>query len=233
MFHSGGKLLCGNARSDTTDFIESGSSKAKRNLLCSSEPRCRCSPERAMGACTRFADGGRRQLQAARRGRTDELNSREAQEDLDALQNSLLHRKSSKWIARSTRKTLKDHSPFSLPEPVQPNSPMPREPDLNDQHFQPVLNLVTRLIPPIRDKERARMCKPSLQGARQLWLNARAETEQRNKGQLQELADAIRLGKQPRQRGWRTVASVMPRSTNPSRHVDRRPEAIANTARWC
>jgi restriction system protein len=114
--------------------------------------------------------------------------TREAQEELDGLDHLLTgvlevdH--TIDW------EQLKDRSPFPSAEPVRPKEePAPREPDISDPQFQPVLNFVTRIIPPIRDKEHSRV-RGLFQRARQSWLDAKTAAERRNKQHLQEFANA-------------------------------------------
>lgn len=151
--------------------------------------------------------------------------SKEAQEDIDRLESLLTNvlevHHAIDW------EQLKDHSAFSIPEPVRPkDNPIPSEPCLSDQQFQPVLNFITRLIPPIRDKEQARV-KAVFQSARQSWLNARAETERRNKERLQEFANAHAAWEASKAE-WQEERRKRNAAIDESKHayLDRRPESI-------
>ena len=85
---------------------------------------------------------------------------------------------------------LKDRSPFPVPEPTPAKDiAVPKEPIISDVEFQPKLNFVTRLIPPIRDKEEART-KQFFQYARKVWLDSKTETERRNKELHQQFEKA-------------------------------------------
>ena len=113
--------------------------------------------------------------------------SAEAQQELDSLErllaSALEEDHTIDW------EQLKDHSPFPVAEPTRPkDEPVPREPDRRDPQFQPVLNFVTRLIPPIREKENSRVSN-LFQAARQSWLAAKSAVEKRNSEHLQEFAN--------------------------------------------
>lgn len=169
------------------------------------------------------------QFEAAQAKETNKQNaaerSIEAQEDLDGLESLLTNVLEADHTIDWEQ--LKDHSPFTSPEPVRPkDSPTPREPDLNDQQFQPVLNFITRMIPPIRDKEQARV-KGLFQGARQSWLNARAETERRNKEHVQEFANAHAAWEASKAE-WQEDRRKRNAAIDESKqaYLDRRPESI-------
>jgi restriction system protein len=132
------------------------------------------------------------QLTAARAKETNKQTAaertREAQEALRALEslltNVLEEDHSIDW------EQLKDHSPFSEPEPARPKEiPVPRAPDAAEMQFQPRLNFLTRLIPPIRDKEQARVAR-LFQDAHRAWLSSKAEIERQNREQLQHFENA-------------------------------------------
>ncbi len=53
---------------------------------------------------------------------------------------------------------LVDKSEYTVPKPTRPEEePIPREPDFNDPEFRVQLNFLTRIIPSVRDKEKARV----------------------------------------------------------------------------
>jgi restriction system protein len=151
--------------------------------------------------------------------------STEAQEELDGLERLLTSvlevDHTIEW------EQLKDRSPFPSAEPVQPKEePAPREPDISDPQFQPVLNFITRLIPPIRDKEHSRV-RGLFQSARQSWLDARSAAERQNKQQLQEFANAHaawEASKAEWQEDRRKRTAAIDESKQA--YLDRRPESI-------
>jgi restriction system protein len=169
------------------------------------------------------------QLKAAHAKETNKQTaaerSREAQEALDALETLLTNILEVDHTINWEK--LKDHSPFPVPEPVRSKDiPVPREPDVNDEQFQPRLNFITRLIPPIRDKEQARVTR-IFYGARQAWLSAKAETERRNKEQLQQFEKA-RTAREETKAGWLEDRRKRDAALDESRqaYFDRRPESI-------
>lgn len=85
---------------------------------------------------------------------------------------------------------LKDSSSFPLKPPIAPpDKPTPREPDISDPAFRANLNFLTRLIPPIRDKESARV-KNAFVEARRAWLSDKADVERCNREQANAVAEA-------------------------------------------
>jgi restriction system protein len=151
--------------------------------------------------------------------------SREAREELDGLEHLLTSvlevDHTIEW------EQLKDRSPFPSAEPVPPKEePAPKEPDIGDPQFQPVLNFITRLIPPIRDKEHSRV-RGLFQGARQSWLDARAGAERRNKQHLQEFANARSVWEATNGE-WEEDRRKRNAAIDESKHayLDRRPESI-------
>ena len=169
------------------------------------------------------------QLKAAQAKETNKQTaaerSREAQEELDGLEHLLTSvlevDHAIDW------EQLKDRSPFSSPEPVRPKEELaPREPAISDPQFQPVLNFITRLIPPIRDKEHSRVSS-LFQSARQSWLGARAEAERRNKQHLQEFANAHTAWEASKAE-WQEDRRKRNAAIDESKqaYLDRRPESI-------
>jgi restriction system protein len=151
--------------------------------------------------------------------------TREAMEALDAL-GSLLgsileedHRVN--W------ENLKDRSQLPVPEPTRANDiPAPKEPDINEMQFRPRLNFITRLIPSIRDKEKARV-EGMFGSARKAWLSDKAETERRNKEQLQQFEKA-RVSWQASKTEWLENRLKRNAAIDESRqaYFDCRPESI-------
>src|SRR5215472_1660357 len=169
------------------------------------------------------------QLNAARAKETNKQTaaerSREAQEELDGIENLLTSALEEDHAIDWEQ--LKDHSSFPVPEPVRPkDEPAPREPDLRDPQFQPVLNFVTRLIPPIRDKENSRVSN-LFQTARQSWLGAQAEVEGRNKLHFQEFANA-HAAWETRKAEWQEDRCKRHAAIDESKqaYLARRPESI-------
>ena len=151
--------------------------------------------------------------------------SREAQEDLDALEQVLASVLELDPTIDWER--LKDHSPFPPPEPVRPKEELPpREPDINDAQFQPALNFIARLIPPIRDKECARV-RGLFQGARQSWLSAKAAADRRNKQSLEEFVKA-HMAWEASKAEWQEDRRKRHAAIDESKqaYLDRRPESI-------
>lgn len=169
------------------------------------------------------------QLKAAQAKETNKQTaaerSTEAQEELDGLEHLLT---SVLGVDHTIDwEQLKDRSPFPSAEPVRPkDEPAPREPDISDPQFQPVLNFITRLIPPIRDKEHSRV-RALFQSARQSWLNARAEAERRNKQHLQEYANA-HAAREASKAEWQEDRRKRNAAIDESKqaYLDRRPESI-------
>lgn len=122
---------------------------------------------------------------------------------------------------------LKDHSAFPVPEPTRAKDiPAPKEPDINDAQFQPRLNFITRLIPPIRDKEETRT-KQLFQDTLNIWRNAKGETERQNKELLQQfekLHEAWELSKTKWLEEQRTRNGAIDESRQA--YLSRRPESI-------
>jgi hypothetical protein len=53
---------------------------------------------------------------------------------------------------------LVDKSEYTVARPHTPEEePLPREPDSNDPEFRPQFTLLARIIPKVRDKEKARV----------------------------------------------------------------------------
>ena len=151
--------------------------------------------------------------------------TREAQEALDALGSilgSVLEEDHTiDW------QTLKTTSPFHIPEPSPAKDiPTPLEPDINDVQFQPKLNFITRLIPPIRDKEQARV-RDIFGDARKAWLNAKAETARRNEEQFQQFEKA-RAAWDASKAEWLEERRKRSAAIDESRlaYLDRRPESV-------
>lgn len=114
--------------------------------------------------------------------------TRQAQEALDGLESLLTSVLEEDHTINWER--LKDHSHFPVPEPVRPEElVIPKEPDISDGRFQPQLNFIERLIPPIREKEQTRVLR-IFNDAREAWLNTKAETEKRNKERFQQFEKA-------------------------------------------
>lgn len=81
---------------------------------------------------------------------------------------------------------LKDHSAYSIPRPVKPKDEViPKEPDINDPAFANQLNFITRLIPPIREKELRRV-REKFSEHRKSWITAKTEIETRFKKQVEQ-----------------------------------------------
>jgi restriction system protein len=115
--------------------------------------------------------------------------TREAQNALDALDSLLTYVLEEDHTI--SWEQLKDHSPFPDPEPVRAKDiPVPREPVAKDVQFQPRLNFITRLIPLIRDKELARVTRV-FSDAHKRWIDLKAETQRRNREQLEQFEKAF------------------------------------------
>ncbi len=122
---------------------------------------------------------------------------------------------------------LKDRSPFPVPEPTPaPDIAVSKEPLITDDEFQPKLNFITRLIPPIRDKEQART-EQFFRYARNVWLDAKAEIERRNKEQHQQF-DGARIAWALSKAKWLEEQRARNGAIDESRqaYLDRRPESI-------
>jgi restriction system protein len=122
---------------------------------------------------------------------------------------------------------LKDHSHFPVPAPARAKDiPAPKEPDINDVQFQPKLNFLARLIPSIRDKEETR-ARSTFHDARNAWLGDKAETERRNKEQLQQ-SEKAHVTWEASKAEW--LESRLKRNTaidqSKQAYLDRRPESI-------
>ncbi len=169
------------------------------------------------------------QLEAAQAKETNKQTaaerSRDAQEELDGLEHLLT---SVLEVDHTVDwEQMKDRSPFPSAEPVPPKEePAPREPDISDSRFQPVLNFITRLIPPIRDKEHSRV-SGLFQSARQSWLGARAEAERQNKLHLQEFVNAHAAWEASKAE-WQEDRRKRNAAIDESKqtYLDRRPESI-------
>jgi restriction system protein len=169
------------------------------------------------------------QLKAAHTKETNKQSaaerSREAQQDLDALDQVLTSVLELDHTIDWER--LKDHSAFPSPEPVRRKDELaPREPDINDPQFQPVLNFIGRHIPPIRDKENSRV-RGLFQSARQSWLSAKTEAELRNKQNLQEFVNAHAAWEASKAE-WQEDRRKRHAAIDESKqaYLDRRPESI-------
>ena len=74
---------------------------------------------------------------------------------------------------------LVDNSEYAAPKPTSPvEEPIPREPDSNDPEFRARLNLFTRIIPPLRNKERERVAA-KFREAKKKWSENMAARWQR------------------------------------------------------
>jgi restriction system protein len=74
---------------------------------------------------------------------------------------------------------LVDNSEYTLARPTRPGEePIPREPDFNDPEFDAQLNFLTRIIPSVRDNEKARVAAKFTE-AKKKWSEEMAARWQR------------------------------------------------------
>ena len=123
---------------------------------------------------------------------------------------------------------LKDRSSFNVVEPMRPEDEVvPREPNPSDVYFRANLNLVTRLISPIRKKEEARV-KGLFQRAHDAWVSIKAETEQLNRERVRDF-EVQHVAWETAKSEW--LASQAQRNAvvdeSREKYLDRNPESVA------
>ena len=116
------------------------------------------------------------------------MEAQQALDDLEHLLSSVLEEDHTIDWDR-----LKNRSPYPISAPTRrPDEPISKEPNISDPVFRPPLNFLTRLIPPIRDREQAN-ARARFSEARRLWLNAKEQVERCNKERAKEYVESCAL----------------------------------------